>query len=127
MVGRIRIWNWFCFALGLGMFLSGVAGAVEGITLLLFLTGGPLIVAANMVDVFRRGELVIVEYSSGTKRVIKKVYSIFAPVVLGVVIAVWMDDNESVEVLLYALVLVGGLLWLGYWMLCRELEKGKGG
>jgi len=107
------------------MFLSGLAGSVKGITLLLFLTGGPLIVVANMVDVFRRGERLGIEYSPRTRRVVKKVYSVFAPVVLGMIIAVWMDDSESVEVLLYALVLVGGLLWLGYWMLCRELEKGK--
>ena len=122
---RIRPWNWFCFFLGSGMFLSGLAGSVKGITLLLFLTGGPLIVVANMVDVFRRGERLGIEYSPRTRRVVKKVYSVFAPVVLGMIIAVWMDDSESVEVLLYALVLVGGLLWLGYWMLCRELEKGK--
>jgi hypothetical protein len=116
----IRPWNWFCFVLGIGMFLGAVSGSVEGATLWLFLVGGPLIIAANVVDVFGKREKR--GYSARAKELGRKIYMVAAPVMLGLVIAVWQDSGKSVDILLYSLVLIGGLLGLGYWMMCRELD-----
>jgi hypothetical protein len=123
-MGKIRPWNWLCFIIGSGMFVSGLSGSVDGVTQWLFLTGGPLIITANVVDVVgRRG--VVGGYTDRTRERVKKGYVIVSAVVVGLVLGVWSDSGESVEILLYSLVLVGGLLYLGYWALCRELNREK--
>lgn len=112
----LSLWNLFCFVLGMLCMVAGVSlvwGKVEGYVLLY---GGLCIVLANIVDFMVRRDRQkrgFVGFGQGLRFSIMRVFIALMSVALGFLVAVWLDAQESVVVLLFTLAFWFMLLVVG--------------